>query len=401
MNRLPQNVADAIEQLDSQSRAGLFVYDLDRFEQHIRHLKDADLTLWYAVKANPLSAVIQVLAKNGFGFDVASRGELDQVLAQGVSPDRILNTGPAKSRDQLSYFLWAGVQTYVVESIEQLSLLNLLAEDCDFTPQVLLRVQLHWDDHDPSNPLGGGKLTPFGLSPQDWQAIEPSQYNRLNIKGLHLFQWGNVMEASRLERLWQAMATPLAELANQLGIDYQVLDLGGGLGIPYEVGQPELDWYDVAHTLADFKQTQPVESLWMELGRYAIGPYGYYSCEVVERKTNSASEQLVLRGGVNHLMRPAISGQPFPARLLRRSDSTGESFQTFGPLCTGLDKLGEFNLPSDVSCGDRLVFSQCGAYGFSESMPYFLCHELPAEAVIYQGKVTLLRDNEPASSWLR
>jgi diaminopimelate decarboxylase len=402
MNYLPEAVATAIEQMQSTTDGAFFVYDLDGFEQHVKQLVKSDLTLWYAVKANPLSAVIKVLAKHGFGFDVASIGELEQVLAQGISADRILNTGPAKSYQQLAYFLDRGVQTYVVESIQQLNDLQVLAANYNFTPQVLLRVQLSWDEAEQgSNPLGGCNLTPFGLTPQDWLSVNTKTYDELNIKGLHIFQWGNILSAERLGELWSAMSGPLNALADKLEIDYKVLDLGGGLGIPYEDGENTLNWQDVDAVLAQVKEQVSAQELWMELGRFAIGTFGYYVCPVVERKSNNGQNQLIMGGGINHLLRPAISGQAFPASLLRSSESEAQPFAVYGPLCTGLDKLGEFELPGDLVNGDHLVFSQCGAYGFTESMPFFLCHALPAEAVIYQQKLEVLREPQAASAWLR
>ncbi|MFT4928910.1 MAG: diaminopimelate decarboxylase [Phenylobacterium sp.] len=404
MSQIPATVVEAINHISETIDSPMFVYDLDGFDKHIKQLTQSDLTLWYAVKANPLSSVIKVLANNGFGFDVASIGELDQVLAQGISGERILHTGPGKSFSQLQYFLEQGVQTYVVESIQQLNDLHTLASDYDFTPQVLLRVQLRWDEEDSTgnNPLGGAQLTPFGLSANDWSVIELADYSALDIKGLHIFQWGNIMSAERLSELWFAMIEPLHALAERLGLSYQVLDLGGGLGIPYDGSQGILNWTEVEPVLAQMKQRVTVEQVWMELGRYAIGPYGYYVCDVIERKTNDGQNQLIMEGGVNHLMRPAITGESFPASLLRQqSGAKTAAFSVYGPLCTGLDKLGEFDFADDIGAGDTMVFSQCGAYGFSESMPFFLCHVLPGEAEIYQGKVEVVREPLPASWWLR
>ncbi len=402
MTALPESITNAIDTLCRQFDAPFFVYDLDRFEQHIKQLAKADVKLWYAVKANPLSKVIQVLANNGFNFDVASVGELNQVLAQGVAPERILNTGPAKSPKQLSYFLQQGVRTYVVESIGQLNDLNALAAEVDFTPQVLLRVQLRWDEEDGRhNPLGGCAVTPFGMSAEDWLAIDLDELKGVEVKGLHIFQWGNVLSAQRLSELWQAMSEPLNGLADKLGLDYQVLDLGGGLGIAYDDESQALDWRDVETALAQAKSKTYARSLWMELGRYAIGQFGYYVCPVVEQKHNSGQHQLIMAGGVNHLMRPAIAGQAFPATLKRQSDAALIEQAVYGPLCTGLDKLGVFDLPADIGANDHLIFSQCGAYGFTESMPFFLCHTLPGEAVVYQGQIEVLREAQDASSWLR
>jgi diaminopimelate decarboxylase len=362
-------------------------------------LNNEQIKLWFAVKANPLSRVIQTLGDNGMNFDVASLGELEQVLAQGISTDRILNTGPAKSRSQLQHFLSRGVNTYVVESINQLELLNHLAADVDFTPQVLLRVQLRFDDGD-NNPLGGNSLTPFGLGTLEWSQIDLADYPEVDVMGLHIFQWGNMLDPAKLISLWQQMIEPLTELAHQLKFELKVLDLGGGLGIPYRDDEPSLDWSMLVAALTQIKHSAGVNELWLELGRFAVGEYGQYLTNVVDRKCNYQQELLVLEGGINHLLRPAITKQPFPVQLLRQSDSQQRPFHLHGPLCTSLDKLGELDLPQDVAVDDTLVFSQCGAYGFTEAMPFFLCHQLPAEVVYQAGTFEIIRQAQPASSYL-
>jgi len=379
--------------------APFFVYDIDALASHIASLKNDQIKLWFAVKANPLSRVIQTLDDNGMNFDVASLGELEQVLAQGVSADRILNTGPAKSRAQLTHFLERGVNTFVVESINQLELLNQLANTVDFRPQILLRVQLRFDEGD-NNPLGGNSLTPFGLGTDEWSQIDLADYPALDVIGLHIFQWGNMLDPLKLISLWQQMIKPLTELAQQLKFELKILDLGGGLGIPYTAAEPSLDWSQLVAALAEIKQQAGVNELWLELGRFAVGEYGHYLTNVVDRKRNYQQELLVLEGGINHLLRPAITDQPFPVQLLRTSELVQQPFHLHGPLCTSLDKLGELDLPQDVTVDDTLVFSQCGAYGFTEAMPFFLCHQLPAEVIYQAGQFEIIRPAQPASSYL-
>jgi diaminopimelate decarboxylase len=139
----------------------------------------------------------------------------------------------------------------------------------------------------------------------------------------------------------------------------------------------------------------------MELGRYAVGECGHYATPVVERKLNYGQQQVIMSGGINHLLRPAVTSQDFPARLLRDSNAANQAMSLYGPLCTALDCLGEHQLPSDLNEQDWLVFSQCGAYGFTESMPYFLCHELAGEYVIHNGVLSCVRQAEDASHYLR
>ena len=389
-----------------EDEQGYFVYQLDALKAHLAKLQQQDvIKLWFAVKANPLSKVIQALDSKGFDFDVASSGELDQVLAQGISSDRILNTGPAKSKKQLNAFVKKGVGTFVVESLNQLNWLNEVIKEQGLNntsvpkPTVLLRVQLQWPDGE-KNPLGGNSLTPFGLSVQEWQNIQVSDYPLLNICGLHIFQWGNMLSNEKMYSLWGQMVAPLTELAAEIGMDLKILDLGGGLGIDYLGDGKTLSWQQIIDDLANIKAQAGVEELWLELGRFAVAECGYYVVPVIDRKMNYDQEQLVLAAGINHIIRPAITEQPFPVTLLRQSNKQEQNFDLHGPLCTSMDKLGHLPLPEDVNVGDKLVFGYCGAYGFTESMPFFLCHQLAAEYVIQHGELIEVRAAKSASSYL-
>ncbi|REL25551.1 PLP-dependent decarboxylase [Thalassotalea euphylliae] len=380
---------------------GYFVYDIPALKQHLAKLEQQDVVkLWYAVKANPLSSVIQAVADSGIQFDVASKGELTQVLLQNVEAEKILNTGPAKSFQQIAYFLQQGVNTFVVESYNQLQWLAQAAKEQGKQPDALLRVQLRWPEGE-KNPLGGNSLTPFGMGTEEWSGVRANDFPSVNICGLHIFQWGNMLSNRQMFSLWGQMVEPLVDLAERVGFALKVLDLGGGLGVDYlETGQG-IDWQQAMADLAQIKQQAGVAELWLELGRYAVAPFGYYVTDVVDRKTNFGKEQLVLAAGINHLLRPAITDQPFPVSLLRQSSAPLADFHLHGPLCTSMDKLGCLPLPDDIQVGDQLVFSLAGAYGFTESMPLFLCHEVAAEYVYDNHQLTEVRAAQPATWYMR
>jgi len=399
-----------VEHVSPEDEQGYFVYQLDALKKHLASLQQQDvIKLWFAVKANPLSKIIQTLDSEGFNFDVASSGELTQVLAQGIDPKRVLNTGPAKSKKQLTAFIKQGVGTFVVESLNQLKWLNEVVNEQELAankvekPKVLLRVQLQWHEGE-KNPLGGNSLTPFGLSVAEWQSIHVDNYPALNLCGLHIFQWGNMLSNEKMFSLWSQMINPLTDLANSIGMKLDILDLGGGLGIDYLEEGKSLSWPQVIDDLAVIKAKAGVKELWLELGRFAVAECGYYVVPVVDRKVNYGQEQLVLAAGINHLLRPAITEQPFPVQILRKGFSSDKAvmqdFDLHGPLCTSMDKLGHMHLPADIEVGEQLVFGYCGAYGFTESMPFFLCHQLAAEYVFHNGKLTQIRAAQPASSYL-
>lgn len=409
MNTAPQWFDESVRESlqnhrqTNQHESAYFVYQLDALKAHLAELQNQDvIKLWFAVKANPLSSIIKTLDSQGFNFDVASSGELSQVLAQGIEPERVLNTGPAKSKSQLSKFLTLGVNTFVVESLNQLNWLNEVAIEQKCRPQVLLRVQLQWPEGD-KNPLGGNTVTPFGLSTDIWSQINVSDYPALDISGLHIFQWGNMLSNEKMYSLWSQMIEPLTLLAKTIGLTLKVLDLGGGLGIDYLGEGRQLSWQQVLADLAVIKAQSGVEELWLELGRFAVAECGYYVVPVIDRKTNFEQEQLVLAAGINHLLRPAITEQPFPVTLLRKTQSNKEdrNFEIHGPLCTSMDKLGQLELPEDTNVDDQLIFGYCGAYGFTESMPFFLCHEIAAEYIYQDGQLEEIRAAQPASWYLR
>ncbi|MFT5295265.1 MAG: diaminopimelate decarboxylase [Colwellia sp.] len=389
------------QQPENTKEEGYFVYHLDALKAHLEELQNQDvIKLWFAVKANPLSKIIQILDSAGFNFDVASSGELSQVLKQGITPERILNTGPAKSKKQITSFIKQGVNIFVAESLNQLIWLNEAALENSVTPQVLLRVQLQWPDGE-KNPLGGNSLTPFGLSVEQWKTIKVADFPCLELCGLHIFQWGNMLSNEKMFSLWSQMVPPLKHLADDIGMSLKILDLGGGLGIDYLQQGETLSWQQILVDLAIIKEQAGAEELWLELGRFAVAECGYYVAPVVDRKINYGQEQLILAAGINHLIRPAITEQPFPVNLLRQSSQEKQLFDIHGPLCTSMDKLGQLPLPSDVSVHDQLIFGYCGAYGFTESMPFFLCHHIAAEYVFSEGQLIEIRSSQPADWYLR
>ena len=160
-------------------------------------------------------------------------------------------------------------------------------------------------------------------------------------------------------------------------------------------------WNEVNSAIMEIKNEHNISEFWLEMGRYLTGPYGKYITSVVDVKRTYDKDILVLEGGINHLARPALVNEFFPVELLRKSTSPEKKFSLHGPLCTSLDFLGEHLLPGDVSIGDIIVFRQTGAYGFTESMPFFLCHKLPGEAIIEQGTLRIIREPQSAKEWLK
>ncbi len=392
-----------IEKLIKRIDSSFYFYDLDKLESHLSYIdqhKDKAIKLFFACKANPLSSILKLIRNLGIGVDVASLGELTQVVSSGVKPNDIISTGPSKSRGYMSSLLRNEINCTVIESLYQLKWLDEVAAKEGVKARALLRVQLEWDGNEKSV-LGGDEITAFGLDEKTWKDIDLTQFPNVNILGFHTFQWGNILEVAKLEKIWDKACMKLKTLAAQMNLNLEIIDLGGGLGIPYQNQTTTLDFKDINDALVRLKDKHELSTIWMELGRYAVGGCGYYLSQVIDRKNVRGRDILVLDGGINHIARPALTDQGFPCHVFKKENPTKtREFHVHGPLCTALDKLGVFNLPDDTDYGDWLVFSQCGAYGFTEAMPFFLCHNLPAEVVSYKGDVMTPRVIKSSSDWL-
>lgn len=387
-----------IDELKKELNAPFYLYDLDGFEKHIQDIRSTlhpDVTVWYACKANPLSKILSILSDNGFGVDVASLGELAQAQRSGVK--KLIATGPAKTPEYFKKLMEAGVSTIIIESRQQLRDCNNVAGSLGRKQDVLIRLQLDWSGSLRSV-LGGSAITPFGLHPTDWEKENFSEYANLEVLGLHCFQWGNILELEALKSIWDETIARSVDFARKMNIELEVLDLGGGLGISY-TDDRRLPFSGVHEILMDLKAKHGLKKIWLELGRFSIAEFGKYFTRVVDIKDVRGKTIVVTEGGINHLARPALVNEAFPVSIERQGK--GKTYSLHGPLCTALDYLGDHNLPEDLVPGDWLTFHKTGAYGFTESMPYFLCHELAGEVVVHRGKSEILRDSQSATSWMK
>lgn len=392
-------LAKAAQELGS----AFYAYDLDFLDQHLGQLrsqvKGLGLELFYACKANGLSSILQLMVKNGIGLDVASSGELYQARKVECPGENILTTGPAKSPAFLEDLFQAGVKTFVIESKNQLEWLNSIGKEHNCQIDILLRAQLGWEKGEKSV-LGGSQVTPFGFGEQELRDLDLGPYSNLKLKGMHLFQWGNVLDPNKLLRIWEETFERLTQIAQTKNWNIEVIDVGGGLGIPYS-GQPSLQFAPLMQQLDQLRLKYGLKKIWLELGRYAVGECGSYLCLVIDRKQNRGQTQLILEGGMNHQIRKALTGESFPAQALRSASQKTEKVHLYGPLCTSLDHLGEYELSTDIQPGDWIKFDYMGAYGFSESMPYFLGHKTAWEICLQADSYQVKREAQKPEQYLR
>ena len=202
-------------------------------------------------------------------------------------------------------------------------------------------------------------------------------------------------------------------LALAAGTTVRLVDAGGGLGIPYEAHEESLDLVGFGAGLARITAGWAADPLLrdarllLEPGRFLVGPAGAYLARVVDRKTVDGSVVVILDGGVHHVLRPALVGQEH--RIRSFAGSAGQAsggggrmvpVTVAGPLCSGLDVFSQGAVMAPPEVGDLVAVLDVGAYGFTESMPLFLSHPIPAEVAIRGGRAELIRPRQDPGEWL-
>jgi diaminopimelate decarboxylase len=207
---------------------------------------------------------------------------------------------------------------------------------------------------------------------------------QVRIRGLHAFAASNQRDAKALLAI-HGRILDLAERLHQAhSLVLEQIDLGGGLGVPYAEGETPLDLEAFGTGLSELlaRHAWFTGELILEPGRFLAAPCGVYLARVIRVKESRGARFAILEGGLNHLLRPALTGQPFPVRAVDKGGPLHRTVLT-GPLCTSLDRLGEVDLP-ELAPGDLLAFGMVGAYGATEAMTHFLSHP-PAPEVWMEG----------------
>jgi diaminopimelate decarboxylase len=395
-----------------------FAYDLDVVGRQAAALRAAlpeRFDLAYAVKANPNLAVLRHLAGLGLGADVASGGELRHVLRAGFAPDRVVFTGPGKRDEELAAAVEAGVRVLTVESVGEIRRLARIAGGLGRRQPVLLRaavseaarlerVRLVGDD-------GAGK---FGMDGADLRvaAAEAVASPWLEPLGLHAFGASNILDSGALAAHVEATIETARALAAEAGFPLRLVDAGGGLGIPYETHEHTLDLAGLGTRLMalaarlDADPATRETRLLLEPGRFLVGPAGAYVARVVERKQVTGHHVVILDGGIHHVLRPALVGQEHRLRVLTGAAAGSAAgpgrfpVTVAGPLCSGLDVFAQAAVMALPDPGDLVAVLDVGAYGATESMPFFLSHPLPPEIAIRDGEAWVARPRVDPDTWL-
>ena len=371
-----------------------YLYDRSRIEARVdalRHAFQDCVALHYAIKANPMAALVAALRDSVDGFDVASHAEMLNALNSGADPATISFAGPGKTDFELRAAAAAGVMV-AVESRGEFERLARLGVEFGRALPVVLRVNPEFQVKH-SGVQMGGVASQFGFDVEHARALLAGHASdHVDIRGLHVFAGSQNLDAGAVIDCFTSTVELVRELAPLVPNGLRYVNLGGGFGVPYFSGEAPLDIERVGAALqqltnANADLLSSAESV-IELGRYLVAEAGYYVTRVTDVKTSRGKCFAVVDGGMHHhLANSGNLGQVirrnFPI-VVGNKMGTGQLCRTsiVGPLCTPLDMVGaDLELPA-LEVGDLVVVLQSGAYGRSASPLGFLSRPEPTELLV-------------------
>lgn len=371
-----------------------YAYDRSLLRTRVAELRDAlpkGVKLHYAMKANPMPAVVGLMTGLVDGIDVASAGELKVALDAGAKPLEISFAGPGKRDIELRQAVASRVLINV-ESFREVVALEAISDQLGLPARVAVRVNPDFELKGSGMKMGGGPKQ-FGVDVEQMPTLLANIGRAgLAFEGFHLFAGSQNLRPESLCEAQQKSYELAVRLAQDAPLPVRFLNLGGGFGIPYFPGEQRLDVAPIGDNLARLAQRAQTElpeaSFVIELGRYLVGEAGVYVARIVDRKISRGQVYLVTDGGLHHHLSASgnfgqVVRKNYPVTIGNKADSLEkETASVVGPLCTPLDLLADrMNLPL-AQVGDLVVVFQSGAYGASASPQGFLGHPACVEVLV-------------------
>jgi diaminopimelate decarboxylase len=376
-------------------RTPFFAYDRAALDARITQLRTTlpgAISLSYAVKANPMPAVVQHLSTLVDHLDVASAGELRTALDTPMPAERVSFAGPGKSEADLTRAVASGV-VVEAESTLEISRIIAIGDRLGLRPRVAIRVNPDFEVKGSGMRMGGGPQQ-FGIDAEKVPAVLRDLVAAdVDFLGFHVFAGSQNLRADIIAEAQNRTVELVLRLAGEYPGPLRYVNLGGGFGVPYFEKDQPLDLPLIGENLAKLLETSirpaaPDARVVIELGRYIVAESGVYVSRVVDRKESRGRTFLVLDGGLHHQL--AASGnfgqvirRNYPVVVANRmAQAATETVNVVGCLCTPLDVLGDkVSLPS-AEVGDLVAVFHAGAYGLTASPTAFLGHEPPLEALV-------------------
>jgi diaminopimelate decarboxylase len=380
----------------------LYVYSYQTLINHFLRLREAFAPLnpliCYSVKANSNLALLKALIAKGAGLDIVSGGELFRAQIAGCPAQKIVYASVGKTDPEITSAISKNILFFNVESLAELENINRISKRLNKVTRVAIRINpdVEIKTH---KYITTGKITnKFGIDLASAYRILilRNKFRSLDICGLHIHIGSQITVSEPFVAAIKKVSNFIQRLKSQ-GILLKYLNIGGGMGIIYDHESPQTALIYAAKIIPLLKKTGL--KIIMEPGRFIVGNAGILVVKVLYIKHTPKKKFIIVDGGMNDLIRPALYGAYHNVVPLRKNSQT-EKADLVGPICESGDFLAKDRLIAKVKVGDYLAVMSAGAYGFSMSSNYN-SRLRTAEVMVAKGKVLVIRKREVAGDLVR
>jgi diaminopimelate decarboxylase len=380
----------------------LYVVSESRIRENYERLHDAlsrnyqKVKIYYAAKANSNLSVLKILETEGAHLDAVSSGEVSMALATGFPAERILFTGTSVRNDELKFLVDSNV-TVNVDSLSQLDRLLKITVPPVLSVRVNPEIGAGHHDHC----ITAGKNTKFGLWENDaLKAYEKAKNAGVERFGIHMHVGSGVLDVEPFVLALDKLLTVAKKAHDEIGVSFEFVDMGGGLGVPYKPEDEELDLASFSAAVLSLFESKIDEYalgepfFCVEPGRYLVCDASILLTAVNTVKTTPFKKFVGVDAGFNTLVRPTMYGSYHHVLVANKLDSPDEeTYDVVGPVCESGDVLARDRWLPKIQEGDLLAVLNAGAYGYAMSSQYN-ARPRAAEVLVKNGRCALIRERE-------
>ena len=367
-----------------QSRTPFYYYDMEVLNQTLeeikRHSAGMNCVVHYALKANSNFNIISEIAKHGLGADLVSGNEIKAAIEAGFPAHEMVFSGVGKTDWEIMLGLEKGIGCFNVESIPELDVINQLAAEMGKTAPIAIRVNPDIDAHTHKYITTGTADNKFGIGIESLLPVvrHALELPHIHLRGLHFHIGSQITQMQPYVMLCQTI-NDLQDQYKQQGIRFEIINVGGGLGIDYDDPDTHLipDFKSYFGTFKQLLNIRPNQLIHFELGRTIVGQCGSLITRVVFVKENRNKKFVIVDAGMTDLIRPALYGAYHKIENLTAGQTKMmEKYDVVGPVCESSDVFAHDRELPLTKRGDLLAVLSAGAYGESMASTYNL-RDLP------------------------
>ena len=354
----------------STLKTPFYFYDLRLLERTVKEIRrtarDPRFKVHYAIKANANPGILRTIQAAGFGVDCVSGWEIEAALEAGFRGDRIVFAGVGKSDAEIRTALEADIECFNIESEPELRVISEIATEMGKTARVAIRVNPNIDAHTHAYITTGLAENKFGINLEQLESIVTiaGSLPAIELCGLHFHIGSQITETEPFVMLCETINC-LQDEYEQKGVKFNLINVGGGLGIDYAHPErhPIPDFEAYFTTFHNHLRLRPDQELHFELGRSIVAQCGSLITRVLYVKQGTNKRFAIVDAGMSDLIRPALYSAHHKIENISNPNGELHHYDVVGPICESSDRFGESETLPEVRRGDMLALRSAGAYG--------------------------------------